>query len=1030
MRDDDRRTPPIETERYIRFQLDHLTARNEHHTFEEISYRIALRRLSSNIVPATGPVSSGGDQGRDAESYYTNLPLELPGAGGFVGRATTEPLVVAASVQKDQLDAKIRSDLRSICGRGERVARVAFFAVSEIPVSVRHRLQEHARETHHVSLEIFDGLAVAQFLAEGDLLWVAQRFLDLPSNLVPELPGEPQPDWYTRTLTALREREFKRLVPGAHSEIRDGLRHATFDAEARVDLPEWLGYMREFVRDRPDDDLSARARYECAVAVLRGLNTLDGAEEDIRAVVQHAMTSDLPSILEDASILLMYWGGAWLRRLGTALPEEIRHCNLRLRERVRSLLDTTDVDAQPIRRVRLLSVAAHLCLHPRWTEVERPEPGVLPTPEEASAIARRMLEEEDIDLVHLPENRPLDVNDAMGYLAQLAALLPTARAFPVGNVIQLFELLAASLADDPRYEAVRDALDTAEGATAGDSAIAARARARAMSFRRAGRPLQALRELHDVKLNWWHGDTLRGSLLAMRLIGRIYGELRLVYAAKQYSLAAALIALSSEDESLHDLVPEALTEAMHHAYAAGMWTDATALAGIAVKAHAALAEQAFDRDAHPGLGAVDFAALTPLLTAERFRPEILPVLRSALDDAAFERDLTEALDDVRPAYTFTEEGLTTATDEQLAGRPFGDLGPRRTLAFSALGTTWWVSCRNDRATVLAAERLVAAAQVLLVELVPQDPVFLVQDVRIDVTVDTGRPGVVSFEPGNDGVTCAVALSPYHESADPAALEHELASTLVYLIAHLSARPPRAFMDTVRRAFENGLHHKLYVARPYDESAALLGESHYTTAAGARVAPLTGPGYRPATAEVLRARNGPGPGYDHAAALAEIRDNYAYFPTLIDRTLPRALSDPTTIVGLRELRDEGWLDWHLLLAMTNISINVRARAAGLLTPDVAPERLKSLTRQRESEGSVSVVLSTLTPEGMRSALRTAALAVGRRRWGLGTAVRTPNTEAFVELLRTRYGFATDDVPHRDLLAAALADDGTVLPLIGP
>src|SRR5262249_17539544 len=51
---------PTETERYIRFQLEHLTARNEHHTFEEICYRIAERRLSSNILPATGPVGAGG----------------------------------------------------------------------------------------------------------------------------------------------------------------------------------------------------------------------------------------------------------------------------------------------------------------------------------------------------------------------------------------------------------------------------------------------------------------------------------------------------------------------------------------------------------------------------------------------------------------------------------------------------------------------------------------------------------------------------------------------------------------------------------------------------------------------------------------------------------------------------------------------------------------------------------------------------------------------------------------------------------
>jgi hypothetical protein len=249
-------TVASEAEGYIRFQLEQLSTRNEHHTFEEISFRIAERRLSSNTLPATGPVSAGGDQGRDAESYYTNLPEEIPGAGGFIGRTTTEPLVVACTVQRERLDGKVREDLQSICGQGERVARVAFFSVHEIPVAMRHRLQSHAREAYGVGLEIFDGRAVAHMLAEGDLVWVAQRYLDLPSNMVPDTPEEPQPEWYQQTITALRDTETRRLTPGALSEVRDGLRHATFDEDARVDLPEWLRYMREFIDNGHDVDLA------------------------------------------------------------------------------------------------------------------------------------------------------------------------------------------------------------------------------------------------------------------------------------------------------------------------------------------------------------------------------------------------------------------------------------------------------------------------------------------------------------------------------------------------------------------------------------------------------------------------------------------------------------------------------------------------------------------------------------------------------------------------------------------------------
>lgn len=1019
---------PTETERYIRFQLEHLSARNEHHTFEEISFRIAERRLSSNILPATGPVSAGGDQGRDAESYYTSLPEELPRAGGFVGRATTKPLVLAVSVQKDNLESKVRSDLRSICTQGELVERVAFFAVHEIPVAARHGLQQHARETYRVSLEIFDGQAVANMLAQSDLAWVAQRYLDLPSHLLPDEPEDPQPGWYTQTLTALRERAGQRLTQGTFSEVRDGLRHATFDDEARVDLPEWLRYMREFIDENGDADLAVRARYECAVATLRGTNTLGNTEDDIRAVMQHAVASDTPSLLEDASVLLLYWGGAWSRHIGNGSAGEIHRHNQALRAHVQSLINSTDESTHPIRKARLLAVAAHLCLQPRWPEVQRPPAGTLPTPQETT-LRRLEMEQTGEDII-LDTDLPLDVSEAMGHLASLVGLLPEARAFAVGTISQTFQMLAPVLAGDPRYEAVRDALDAADALVAGDHAVADRCLKRALAFRRSNRPLDALREMHNAKVNWWHGDTLRMSLLAMRLIGQIYAELRLVYAAKQYALGAAAIAAASGDAELQDQVPEALVDAMDRAYAIGNWADALALAKIAALAHHSLAESAFNYDAHPSLRRIDFDCSMIMLTAERFRPAILPVLRGALGNSGYEQGLEEVVGELRPVFTYTEQQFVARVNEQLAGRPFSDLGPRRTLAFAGLGTRWWITCSNDRRSVLAAERFAAGAQILLVELAAGDPVFLSQDVRVELLVGTplGDEGPVRFKPDNGAVVCTVVLRPFSDSTDPEGLGLELAAALVYLFSHLSARPQEEFMVTVDRAFAGGLTHKLHTGRPYDEVAGVLDDTHYSAAAAVVIEPLHGTTFRPTAADALRAPTTAGPGYDRDAALADIQEKYEYLPTLLNRTLPRALADPDTLAGFYELRRDGWLDWQILFGVFNAAFNVRARAAGLLRrPGATREQQQQLARKPENDESTPIPLAALSTGNLRSTMEVAVLAVAQRRWYLNPGTPTPNSAALIEILKARYGFASDDVPHRDLLSDALAD-GTLLPLI--
>jgi hypothetical protein len=147
-------------------------------------------------------------------------------------------------------------------------------------------------------------------------------------------------------------------------------------------------------------------------------------------------------------------------------------------------------------------------------------------------------------------------------------------------------------------------------------------------------------------------------------------------------------------------------------------------------------------------------------------------------------------------------------------------------------------------------------------------------------------------------------------------------------------------------------------------------------------------------------------------------------------LPRALADPATVAGFHELRREGWLDWHLLIAMHNVAINVRASAAELFRRRGLTEaEHRRLVREPESPESALIPLTALAPDRMRSAMEIAIFAIGGRRWRLSPAPETPNIKAFRQLLEDRYGFSADDVPHRDLLVDALAGDGALLALSG-
>jgi tetratricopeptide (TPR) repeat protein len=169
----------------VRFHLAELSIRNEHHGFERLCEEVAKARICSNVVPATGPVSAGGDQGRDFETFRTYLEGSDMRESAFLGMASQGTLVFACSTEKEPAKGKIRADVDKIMASGETPERIYFFCTDNVPVGRRHALQEEVWQDHGVRLEILDGHALAEHLSAPDLYWAAEKYLNLPSGLYP-----------------------------------------------------------------------------------------------------------------------------------------------------------------------------------------------------------------------------------------------------------------------------------------------------------------------------------------------------------------------------------------------------------------------------------------------------------------------------------------------------------------------------------------------------------------------------------------------------------------------------------------------------------------------------------------------------------------------------------------------------------------------------------------------------------------------------------------------------------------------------
>jgi hypothetical protein len=1004
--------------------MSELGSSNGHHRFEDLCRKFAQVRLAPNILPATGPVGVGGDQGRDFETFRTYMSEELGPYGGFAARLKEGAVAFICTTQQDELVGKLRGDVAKIVASGTTVSTIYALLSSPLPVAKRHQIQAEVREKHGTELEILDGLALAEALADREVFWIAEEYLSIPADFRPEASEDEDelPHWYRDRRERWRRRGVVDASPGELSAVTDGLRHATFAPDARVDLTFWLDLVRPLALS-PDGEcppeIRQRARYEVAVAEIRGGGSLRPADEIARAFLQQAVDEEDPAVLEDAAGLLSYAGTAVSIGHSALSLEELADANEALRSRIAELLDG---DPPPTRRARLLQTLGHLALipDPRLLETADADTEAEAVPDAATMINRAGAEGvPDAVIAEMPS---IDIDATMAAWSELASLLGETPLFPVESWSKQLEFLAPLLVSQPGWAEIEDAVDAAIERLHGGDAAASRARDRAVRLQEAGRLRDALGEFHKAKMRWWTGDSLRGALLCMLAIAQVYKSLELPLAAKQYALAVAGAAQSSGDEDVVDLMPKAVMIASEIDYAAGAWVSALELADIGLFGHAVLVDADENPWAERDLSGALLTIGMALRAARGFRPELVELVEGVASHHGFLDDLNKI---EAENEEWDEETWTRIVDEQLLGRPFSDLGPERVIRFAALGTRWTIRAPNSYRESHAAERLAAAAQLLLVELANDDICLL--GTEIDVTVGLvgegdGHDPVLEID--EDGRRCwNVSLSTVDPGASaPAAQEllHETLAALSSILLDISLLPAKEYFAAIERAFERGLGHKLAIGRPYDEMAEVVPESHYNGEARQLEPPFAvgapGPGEHPE----LRRPGCPGPNYDRAVAEEMLANRYRRLPELIPQTMQRLRADEAFSDLLVELRGRGWLDWHVLTALVNLSMNLRLAEGGLNTKAAFSEagsqaRVQEIAAKPEGPEDPAISSSDLTVATLDTA-RSYGIPALVRNWDL--VVRGPQRgfAAYEQLLAERYGYWSDDIPHDDPFAS--------------
>jgi hypothetical protein len=998
--------------RLIRFGLKDLSARNGHHAFEELCRFLVAERIVSNVYPATGPVAAGGDSGRDFQTFDTHIRRELGPHGGFAALASGAPVAFACTLQAKAIPSKIRGDLRKIA-TGPPVELVYAMLGADLPAAKANEIKAEALEKNSITLEILDGQAIAELLTHHDTFWIAARWLAVPAEYAPERSDDPdEPQWYREDRERWRTAEHSPSTMGEVMDVRDGLRRATFHRHARPDLGMWLARMTLACESDGPLQLRQRARYETAVAQLRGAGDLRPADGHVVSFFDNLDPDNATwADLMDGSVLLQYVAGAAIRGRTGCRVDWIMGQNARLQKIVTERLRKKGITATE--KAGLLDVLGHLRVHADLTAVELPEaPLDFDDPISDTDDGRLTYEPIPASVVLI------DADGAIEAWTKFARLVPKAPLAPVDSLSTILSLLAPALVDRPGYRELVGLMDNVLADVAGNAAAGERSRDRALALLRQGRPLDALTDLHEAKVRWWQGDTVRGSLLALLLLARCYEQLGLFMAARQQALIAVGLAHAhgSDDE---DLIAAGLMKAAHLDYRSGAWCAAVESYSVAMLAHLAYAEDPWNVERHQDLQAADLHSGYLRAAADFADPKLAARVRAAQKECGLSDvlDETEQLMPDRSAQELRDELI-----DQLEAVPYADAGPDRIIQWSALGITWQIRAVNTYAHCRAAERFASAAQILCAELAQEDLVLLPTTIRVhvqamDASRTAGRERVRS-EPGNDGSDWVIDLLPLIGDAsnlDADEVAKELIVALTTVLYAVSLVNWTQHEQTIERGYSRGLPHKLSTGRAYDDCAAVVTSEHFEKSdrLGIRVPPEWKDVPVPAPVSALAWRNTPGPGYSKQKSEAMIRNRYKRSSEILCQTIPRLANDPQFRETYEVLVGRGWKDWHVLLALVNARINFRIHTEHPTVEQLMKLRRQEPQHQAESENEAPLPPEWLTVERLDE-MRRFAFATGTTHWDLEIHQDTPDLMALEQLLGDRYGYWSDDVPHASLI----------------
>jgi hypothetical protein len=974
----------------IRFALEQLKAQNKHHGFEDIAREFTRQRICRNLLPATGPVGGGGDQGRDFETYKTYFDdgFTINDTKLFEGVSNNGNVFFACSLQ-EKIVSKIKLDIKSIFSHTSEKRPVTYFCVEDVPITKRNKLIQWCQDEYDTNLQIFDGQALSENLSDPDIFWVAVEFLHIPSEIYPK--SKNGDEWYAEYRKRWIEQDTQPINFSDFCQIKYGLRKATFREKLRPDLPAWMNAIKKFLEDG-NPNVKRKVQYEICVVALRGQNNLTAYKNTVIDYFKDIEEISDPEELTDVGVLLSYCSSA--KAYGQFDIDAAY-----LHAITKSFVDCVDKFLKKVKGINtrciLLEIKARSCL---LQFLESDVPGA-------------------------------DIDEAFEYWYKLIQLVEHAPLFPLEQFSDVLGVLTPYMGTDPRFLELTNKLDGLLAKRTGGFIAAEKCRDRAVAFYKNGNIVQAIDHLHRAKISWFSAETLRGTIITSRFIADCYNQLGLMYAAKYYLLSSFYLAFHSKDEDVLDLVSRSLFQAAEIFYRSGEWLSFFAIMQVALLSHHHYDHEPLDIVEHNSLQKVFFYAVIIRTLSQRFWNPASEFVKKQFEDWALDDGTREELvklsdDQSESSYWLTTpiEDIWRQIEENLAGKPFNDIGETRTIIWKALGIEWEVCFSNDYEITRVTEEFVAVLQVVLADLAQDDFQLLPVHVKINASLSEDKGFHVIEKFGNQRLEWDLGIPAFKNNSQNV-MDDRTSQVFAYAVSVLgfcTTLKRSEYHARIEKSLGKGLSSKTFFARSYPEIyGEIITPDMFNEERRGELEPIEADrSYHFCEHDQLTWCNTPGFLYSQDEASLHAKNRYKRLSNLVKIIWPKILSSKEHREYFQELHDRGYLDWHLALIGCNAVANHVANKktwAGVADDtymQAVQEIVMSVINGEMNKEIEQLDIKELSTDDLKFQEKTSFVSI-MKTWQLFIHTPTPDFDAIRRFMEERYKIFDIDTPHDPL-----------------